>query len=202
MKYRPFWINKIYQAWETRPIVWLSGVRRVGKTSVAKMLPHAIYLNCDLPSVVRRLEDPESYLKTAATGATIIFDEIHRLADPSNLLKIAADEYPHLKILATGSSTLEATQKFKDSLTGRKNVLYLPPVLWDECKAILESLTWILGYYTGVYLSNFFPFLRMSRSFLNGLMGFMQGTSRNFLMSETVQVFYSCCTYSCVQVVN
>lgn len=136
MKYRPFWINKIYQAWETRPIVWLSGVRRVGKTSVAKMLSHAIYLNCDLPSVVRRLEDPESYLKTAATGATIIFDEIHRLADPSNLLKIAADEYPHLKILATGSSTLEATQKFKDSLTGRKNVLYLPPVLWDECKAI------------------------------------------------------------------
>ena len=133
---RPFWINKIKLAWKTRPIVWLSGVRRVGKTSIAKMLPDATYLNCDLPSIVRRLEDPESFFKSAGNEGTIIFDEIHRLADPSNLLKIAADEYPHLRILATGSSTLEAIQKFKDSLTGRKNAIYLPPVLWDECKTI------------------------------------------------------------------
>jgi len=132
---RFFWVNKIYQAWESRPIVWLSGVRRVGKTSIAKMLPEATYLNCDLPSVVRRLEDPESFFKSSGNDGIIIFDEIHRLADPSNLLKIAADEYPQFKILATGSSTLEATQKFKDSLTGRKNVIYLPPVLWDECKS-------------------------------------------------------------------
>jgi hypothetical protein len=136
MTERPFWLNKIFQAWESRSIVWLSGVRRVGKTSIAKMLPDATYLNCDLPSVVRRLEDPESFYKSAGKEGTIIFDEIHRLADPSNLLKIAADEYPHLKILAIGSSTLEATQKFKDSLTGRKNAIYLPPVLWDECKTI------------------------------------------------------------------
>jgi uncharacterized protein len=133
---RPSWINKINLAWKTRPIVWLSGVRRVGKTSIAKMFADTTYLNCDLPSVVRQLEDPESFFKSAGNEGTIIFDEIHRLADPSNLLKIAADEYPNLKILATGSSTLEATQKFKDSLTGRKNAIYLPPVLWDECKTI------------------------------------------------------------------
>ncbi|MEA5111851.1 hypothetical protein SDC9_27634 [bioreactor metagenome] len=131
---RPFWVNKINHAWESRSIVWLSGVRRVGKTSIAKMLPGTTYLNCDLPSVVRRLEDPESFFKSLGNRGTIIFDEIHRLPDPSNLLKIAADEYPYLKILATGSSTLEATQKFKDSLTGRKSVIYLPPVLWDECR--------------------------------------------------------------------
>jgi len=49
------------------------------------------------------------------------------------LLKIAADEYPHLKVLATGSSTLAATHKFRDSLTGRKRAIYLCPVLWEEC---------------------------------------------------------------------
>src|SRR5690606_10752409 len=102
---RPFWVNKINHAWESRSIVWLSGVRRVGKTSIAKMLPGTTYLNCDLPSVVRRLEDPESFFKSLGNRGTIIFDEIHRLPDPSNLLKIAADEYPYLKILATGSST-------------------------------------------------------------------------------------------------
>jgi predicted AAA+ superfamily ATPase len=136
MKLRPLWIQKIRQAWKKRPIVWLSGVRRVGKTTLARMFEEAMYLNCDLPSVVRILADPESFYDSREKGATIIFDEVHRIEDPSLLLKIAADEYPHLKILATGSSTLGATQKFRDSLTGRKQTIYLPPVLWSECRDV------------------------------------------------------------------
>jgi len=130
---RPFWIHKISDAWQRRSIVWLSGVRRVGKTTLAKMFSNAIYLNCDLPSAARRLSDPELFYDSVARDSIIIFDEIHRLPDPSMLLKIAADEYPHLKILATGSSTLTTTRKFRDSLTGRKENIYLPPVLWTEC---------------------------------------------------------------------
>ena len=64
----------------------------------------------------------------------IIFDEIHRINNPSQVLKIGTDEFSQLKILATGSSTLSATNKFRDSLTGRKIQLFLPPVLWSECK--------------------------------------------------------------------
>jgi predicted AAA+ superfamily ATPase len=130
---RPFWTERIQQAWKERPIVWLSGVRRSGKTTLAKMFHKAVYLNCDLPSVGRRLVDPESFYDSLDKGAVVIFDEIHRLEDPSRLLKIAADAYPHLKILAAGSSTLAATKKFRDSLTGRKHMIYLSPVLWSEC---------------------------------------------------------------------
>jgi uncharacterized protein len=130
---RTFWIKRIQEAWEKRPIVWLSGVRRVGKTTIARMFPKAAYQNCDLPSVVRQLVDPEPFYDSLDKGAVVIFDEIHRLEDPSRLLKIAADAYPHLKVLATGSSTLAATKKFRDSLTGRKHMIYLPPVLWSEC---------------------------------------------------------------------
>ena len=65
----------------------------------------------------------------------MIFDEVHRLQDPSALLKIAADEHQGLRVLATGSSTLAATRKFRDSLTGRKAVLHLCPVPWHECAA-------------------------------------------------------------------
>jgi predicted AAA+ superfamily ATPase len=131
---RPFWIQRIYQAWEKRPIVWLSGVRRAGKTTLAQMFPRAAYQNCDLPSVGRQLFDPESFYDSLDKGTIVIFDEIHRLEDPSRLLKIAADAYPHLKVLATGSSTLAATKKFRDSLTGRKHMIYLSPVLWSECR--------------------------------------------------------------------
>jgi hypothetical protein len=131
---RPFWIQQIEQAWGKRPIVWLSGVRRVGKTTLAKMFSQAVFQNCDLPSVNRRLEDPELFYSSLEPGTIVIFDEIHRLKDPSRLLKIGADAYPRLKILATGSSTLAATQKFRDSLTGRKQMIYLPPVPWRECQ--------------------------------------------------------------------
>jgi len=131
---RDFWIEHINAAWQQRPIVWLAGVRRVGKTTLAKMFSDAIYLNCDLPSISQRLSDPELFFEQVNGSRIIIFDEIHRLENPSLILKIAADEYPALKILATGSSTLAATQKFRDSLTGRKQTVFLPPVLWSECQ--------------------------------------------------------------------
>ncbi len=90
-------------------------------------------MNCDLPSVSRQLENPEFFLGNLPDGTTIILDEIQRLQDPSLILKIGVDEFRHLKILATGSSTIEATKKFRDSLTGRKTQLFFPPVLWSEC---------------------------------------------------------------------
>jgi predicted AAA+ superfamily ATPase len=49
---RTFWIQRIQQAWGKRPIIWLSGVRRVGETTLARMVSKVIYLNCDLPSVI------------------------------------------------------------------------------------------------------------------------------------------------------
>src|SRR5512139_3167190 len=130
MTKRPYWIERITAAWEKRPIVWLAGVRRVGKTTLARMLPDTVYLNCDLPSDARRLDDPELFYRAQRKDAVIVLDEVHRLADPSRVLKIAADAYPGLRILATGSSTLAATRKFRDTLAGRKQVLILPPVLW------------------------------------------------------------------------
>jgi predicted AAA+ superfamily ATPase len=133
MVQRPFWIHRIEEAWKGRSIVWLSGVRRVGKTTVANMFSGAVYLNCDLPSVERQLIDPEPFYDSLPQGSVVVFDEVQRLADPSRLLKIAADAYPHLRILATGSSTLAATGKFRDTLMGRKHAVYLSPVLWTEC---------------------------------------------------------------------
>lgn len=69
----------------------------------------------------------------------LIFDKVHRLDDPSLVLKILADEHPRIRVLATGSSTLAATRKFRDSLTGRKHSIHLQPVLWEKCAAWLGA---------------------------------------------------------------
>jgi uncharacterized protein len=131
---RPFWRERLLRCWQSTPIVWLSGPRRVGKTVLARGFDDAEFLNCDLPEVAERLGDPVSFYRTVQRPR-VVFDEVHQLPDPSRLLKIGADEFPHLKILATGSSTLAATRKFRDSLTGRKRVVELAPVLFEELPA-------------------------------------------------------------------
>jgi len=128
---RKRWLDQIELSWSKASIVWLSGVRRAGKTTIAKAFANSTYINCDLPSSVELLSDMEAFYKGIGTEI-VIFDEVHQIPDPSRLLKIGADVFPHLKILATGSSTLAATRKFRDSLTGRKRNIYLPPVLFEE----------------------------------------------------------------------
>lgn len=131
---RPLWKGLLERAWKSVPVVWLTGVRRAGKTTLVRSLPEATYLNCDLPSVAARVADPESFYASLTTPF-VLFDEIHQLPDPSRLLKIGADTRPELRILATGSSTLSATRKFRDSLTGRKRSVQLVPVLAEELPA-------------------------------------------------------------------
>ena len=130
---RSFWINRIEHAWESRSIVWLSGARRLGKTVLSRQVPKARYFNCDLPSVRERLADPESFFVQQPANSRIVLDEVHRAEDPAGLLKIAADAWPGIRVLATGSSTLHASRRFSDSLAGRKWPIRFAPVLWREC---------------------------------------------------------------------
>jgi len=136
---RQFWFNRIEEIWKKRSIVWLAGVRRSGKTTLAKSFSNATYVNCDLPSERRRLEDPESFYQNLESS-TVVFDEIHQLTEASQVLKIGADHFKSKKILATGSSTLFASKKFKDSLTDRKRDIHFLPVLVSELENFSSSL--------------------------------------------------------------
>ena len=92
---RPFWLQRIEQAWGEAPIVWLSGVRRSGKTALAESLDSdkVLFLNCDLPGIEGMVADPE-FLFRSCTKPIVVFDEIHRLRYPSRVLKIGADLQP------------------------------------------------------------------------------------------------------------
>jgi predicted AAA+ superfamily ATPase len=130
---RHFWIDRLEGAWKRRSVVWLSGVRRVGKTFLTQGLPEIEYFDCELPRVRRMIDDPEAFLRDNR-GRRIILDEIHRLERPSEILKIAADHFPDTRILATGSSTLGTSARFRDTLAGRKEELWLTPMTADDLK--------------------------------------------------------------------
>jgi len=103
----------------------------VGKTVLCQSLPDVEYFDCELPRVRRMMEDPEAFLD-GLERHRIVLDEIHRLPNPSELLKIAADHYPKVRVLATGSSTLGASAKFKDTLAGRKRNIWLTPMCAED----------------------------------------------------------------------
>jgi hypothetical protein len=113
----------------------------VGKTTLMQLLPEGecLYVNCDSPRAAQSVADPEFFYQQVKQPI-VIFDEIHQLPDPSRLLKIGADVFPHLKIVATGSSTLAAARKFKDTLTGRERVVCLRPVLFSKLAAFGVTL--------------------------------------------------------------
>lgn len=131
---RPFWQSLIENAWQQKNIIWLMGIRRVGKTSLCQSLPNIEYFDCERPRVRQLFEDSEGFL-AEQKGKRIVLDEIHRLDNPSEFLKIAADHFKEVKIIATGSSTLGASAKFKDTLTGRKKEIWLTPLLLQEISA-------------------------------------------------------------------
>jgi len=91
------------------------------------------YFDCELPRIRRLMEDHQAFLEDRG-GSRVVLDEVHRLDNPSELLKIAADHYPDVKILATGSSTLGASAKFRDTLAGRKAELWLTPMIGADLK--------------------------------------------------------------------
>ena len=62
MVLRHFWRDLVARAWRERSVVWLAGVRRIGKTCLCQSLPDIEYFDCELPRVRRMMEDPENFL--------------------------------------------------------------------------------------------------------------------------------------------
>lgn len=109
---RKYWLKKIELSWRERSILWLSGVRRSGKTVLSQTLPNIDYYDCELPRIRGLMADPEVFLKDRQ-GKRIVLDEIHCLDNPSELLKIAADHILRQKFLRPVLPQLVLQQNLK-----------------------------------------------------------------------------------------
>lgn len=77
------------------------------------------------------------YLKSAYNRKededfTVFIDEIQYLDEPTSLLKYTHDHFKHIKLIVSGSSTLEIRQKFKDSLAWRLFKFDINPLNFEE----------------------------------------------------------------------
>ena len=113
-----------------KKMVFVSGPRQVGKTTLALSLPGSRhgYLNWDIA------EDRQRILKRELpTGKLWVFDEIHKYRGWRNWLKGVFDGRPAgQQILVTGSARLDFYRYSGDSLQGRYHLLRLHPLSMAE----------------------------------------------------------------------
>src|SRR3990172_1406363 len=109
-----------------RKMVFVSGPRQVGKTTLALSLPGARdgYLNWDVA------EHRERILRRELPAARLwVFDEIHKYHAWRGLLKGLFDARREgQRILVTGSARLDLYRHGGDSLQGRYHLLRLHPL--------------------------------------------------------------------------
>ena len=124
-----------------RKMVFGSGPRQVGKTTLAKTILSkrpGRYFNWDIASDRKVLaKDPTFFEKECATSpgarALVVFDELHKYARWKNYLKGIYDALgERYTFMVTGSGRLDVYKRGGDSLLGRYIPLYLLPLTVAE----------------------------------------------------------------------
>lgn len=129
-----------------RQMVFLSGPRQVGKTTLARGLPElapAAYFNWDnLTDRQLILAGPEAIAprgrldELAAEPRWLAFDELHKYSQWKDWLKGLFDQYEdRARILVTGSARLDIFRRGGDSLMGRYFHYRMHPLSLRECSA-------------------------------------------------------------------
>lgn len=134
--------SKIAAALESGMVAIVYGARQVGKTTLAKQVAETyqrpLYLNCDDPTVVSSLTEKSAIeLKLYLGDADlVIIDEAQRVTNIGISLKLLHDTYPDIRLLVTGSSSLDLSNKITEPLTGRSVEIPLYPLGLREVSQI------------------------------------------------------------------
>lgn len=121
-------------------IIIIYGARQVGKTTmcreILKKAKNGKYINCELMQNKAALETTnDKKLKDfLGTSDLIVLDEAQKIKNIGLVLKIIADTFPKIQIIATGSSSFELANKTGEALTGRARRYLLYPLAIEEIK--------------------------------------------------------------------
>ena len=132
---------------EGRKAVIVLGARQVGKTTLVQRVlagRKAVSLNFDIEIDKMRFLaaaslSPLDAINSFGNPEYLVLDEAQRLPEAGRVVKGWYDAGLPVKILLLGSSSLELLNHAAESLTGRNEKLFLPPLLFDE---VIRSRDW------------------------------------------------------------
>ena len=146
--------------------VVLLGPRQTGKTTMAfeqkDAHANALYLDLELPSAQRQLEDPEAFFM-AHPGQLVILDEVQRIPEVFSILRGVIDQRRRQgessgQFLLLGSATGVLLQQSSESLAGRVAQLELTPfqareVLTPKFQSSELNGLWVRGGFPLAWLA-------------------------------------------------
>ncbi len=150
-------------------IIVIYGARQVGKTTLLKAIMskhknNCLYLNCDEPDIRLALSNKTTTELRQLIGKKqlVCIDEAQMVRNIALTLKLLADNFHDIQVIATGSSSFELSGSIAQPLTGRKLEFNLYPFSIGELRSIYSDIEidrlvnhWlILGLYPEIVLSN------------------------------------------------
>jgi len=124
-----------------KEITVLIGARQVGKTTLLKEimlgLDQKIYFNLDIEQDNEHFISQQIFLKKLELElgnkkAYVFIDEIQQKEDAGRFLKGMYDMELPYKFVVTGSGSIELKEKINEALTGRKHLIEMSPVSFEE----------------------------------------------------------------------
>ncbi len=116
-------------------VLLLLGARRVGKTAFIKnylsTIPKEDYLQLNGDDIedanLLKERSVSNYTRILSNVKLLVIDEAQNISDIGLILKLIVDSIDGIKVIATGSSVFDLSNKLGEPLVGRKNTIYLFP---------------------------------------------------------------------------
>jgi uncharacterized protein len=121
-------------------VLLLLGARRVGKTAFIKkylsIIPKSDYLQLNGEDIedanLLKERSVSNYSRLLSNTKLLVIDEAQNIPDIGLILKLIVDSIEGIKVIATGSSVFDLSNKLGEPLVGRKNTIYLFPLAQME----------------------------------------------------------------------
>ncbi len=154
--------NRLKKIANQNKIIIVLGARQVGKTTLIKHYfkgKDVFFLNLDIEVDKQSLLSagslsPKDGVSALGSPKILVIDEAQSLPETGKIVKGWFDSNLNLKIILLGSSSLNLLNQTAESLTGRNEKLYLPPLLFSE---IFKNQSWYSPVYKVKDLQKNFP---------------------------------------------
>lgn len=143
-------------------IIIILGARQVGKTTLAKRRlsgKESLFLNLDIDSDRQKWQaaaalPPAEAWRFLGQSRFLIIDEAQRWPQTGRIVKGWYDAGVKAKMVLLGSSSLDILNQAAESLAGRNEKIYLPPLLFAE---IVANQEWSSSEASADFLQQNFP---------------------------------------------
>jgi len=140
--------QKLKESAKNRKITLLIGARQVGKTTLLKELfseltktNKCLFLDLDIISNYEKTSNFESLINTLKANGYdekqkeffyLFLDEFHKSPIITKIMKNIYDNLENIKVYASGSSSIAIKDKVQESLAGRKQIIEIFPLDFEE----------------------------------------------------------------------